>query len=197
MSATLCAPMQTDSDITTLLGQWKSGNERARDQLVPLLYAELHRMADRYVKKERSSQTLDATALVHDAYLRLVGQKLPDWESRTHFFAIAANLMRQILVERSRRFQSRKRGGGIESVTFNEALNHAPEAGGFVLDLDIALQALAEVDERKSKVIELRFFAGLTVEEVAETLGISVATVGREQRMAEAWLYREMQNDRR
>lgn len=189
--------MQTDADITTLLGQWKCGDERARDQLVPLLYGELRRMADRYVKKERSSQTLDATALVHDAYLRLVGQKLPDWESRSHFFAIAAKLMRQILVERSRRFQSHKRGSGIESVTLNEALNQAPEAGGFVLELDLALQALAEVDERKSKVIELRFFAGLTIEEAAETLGISVATVGREQRMAEAWLYREMQNGRR
>jgi RNA polymerase sigma-70 factor, ECF subfamily len=182
-----------DSDVTRLLLEWKDGNQDARNELMPLLYDELHRMAERHLRHERSAKTLQPTALVNEAYMRLVQQKLPDWESRRHFFGVASYLMRQLLVEHARRNNSQKRGGGLGSVTFNEALNFAPESSAIIVQLDDALRALAELDERKSKIIELRFFGGLTVEEVAETLGISIATVGREQRLAEAWLHREMQ----
>ena len=184
-----------DADVTRLLVDWKGGNQDARDQLIPLLYGELRRMAERYLRHERVDHTLHPTALVHEAYIRLVQQKLPDWESRKHFFGMAAYLMRQLLVEHARRHKSQKRGKGAANVSLNDALNFAPENSDIIVDLDDALKALAEVDERKSRVIELRFFGGLTVEEVAETLGISVATVGREQRLAEAWLHREMQNE--
>jgi len=184
----------TEGDVTRLLTEWNAGNQDARDELIPLLYAELRRMAERYVRDERTSATLQPTALVHEAYMRLVQQKLPDWQSRNHFFGVAAYLMRQLLVERARRHGSQKRGSGQAHVPLNEALSLAPESGGFIVDLDLALQALAGVDERKSKIIELRFFGGLTVDEVARALDISSATVGREQRLAEAWLYREMQS---
>lgn len=184
--------LSVNGDVTSLLIEWNGGNQEARNQLIPLLYAELHRMAERYVRDERSSATLQPTALVHEAYMRLVQQKLPDWQSRSHFFGVAAYLMRQLLVERARRHGSQKRGGGAANVPLNEALSLAPESSGFIVDLDSALKALAEVDERKSKIIELRFFGGLTVDEVARALEISTATVGREQRLAEAWLYREM-----
>jgi RNA polymerase sigma-70 factor (ECF subfamily) len=182
-----------EGDVTRLLIDWNAGNQEARSQLITLLYAELRRMAERYVSGERASPTLQPTALVHEAYMRLVQQELPDWQSRSHFFGVAAYLMRQLLVERARRHGSQKRGGGVADVPLDEGLSLAPESSGYVLDLDFALQALAEFDERKSKIIELRFFGGLTVDEVARTLEISSATVGREQRMAEAWLYREMQ----
>lgn len=153
-------------------------------------------MAARYLRNERDAHTLRPTALVHEAYMRLVERQLPDWESRRHFFGVAAHLMRQILVEHARHHRSLKRGQGIANVPLNEALNFAPESSAIIVELDEALKALAEFDERKSTIIELRFFGGLTVEEVAETLGISVATVGREQRMAEAWLHREMQKEK-
>lgn len=186
--------MAGDNAVTQLLVEWKAGNEAARDRLIPLLYGELRRMAERYLRRERDAHTLRPTALVHEAYLRLVQQKLPDWESRGHFYGVAAYLMRQLLVENARRHKSQKRGHGLGKASFDEALNFAPESSAIIVQLDDALRALAEFDERKSKVIELRFFGGLSVDEVAETLGISVATVGREQRLAEAWLHREMQN---
>src|SRR5205085_2532565 len=128
----------------------------------------------------------------HEAYLRLVAQNLPDWESRSHFFGVAAQLMRQILVDHARRNKSGKRGGGAPKAAFGEALNFAPESSSHVIALDDALRSLAEIDPRKCKVIELRFFGGFSVEETARSLDISVATVGREQRMAEAWLHREV-----
>jgi RNA polymerase sigma-70 factor (ECF subfamily) len=153
----------------------------------------LRRLAERYLRDERAASTLQPTALVNEAYLRLVHQKLPDWQSRSHFIGVAAHLMRQILVDHARSHNTQKRGLGAEKVTINEALSFAPERSSGVIALDDALQALAAFDERKCKIIELRFFGGLTLEDVAQTLGISVATVGREQRLAEAWLYREMQ----
>lgn len=186
--------MPGDNEVTQLLVEWKAGNEAARDRLIPLLYDEMRRMAERYLRRERDAQTLRPTVLVHEAYIRLVQQKLPDWESRGHFFGVAAYLMRQLLVENARRHKSLKRGQGLAKASLDEALNFAPESSAIIVQLDDALRALAEFDERKSKVIELRFFGGLSVEEVAETLGISVATVGREQRLAEAWLHRAMQS---
>ena len=189
--------MTIDADVTRLLTEWKAGNEGAKDDLIPLLYSELHRMAAHYIRNEREARTLQPTALVHEAYMRLVQQKLPDWQSRAHFFGVAAYLMRQLLVENARRHSAAKRGGGVANVPLDEALRFTPERSEGILDLDNALRALGEFDERKSKIIELRFFGGMTVEEVAQAMALSTATVGREQRMAEAWLYREMQGGRR
>lgn len=178
--------------VTRLLIEWKSGDMHALDLLTPLVYGELRRLADHYLRDERAAATLQPTALVHEAYLRLVAQSLPDWESRSHFFGVAAHLMRQILVDHSRRRRSAKRGGGANVLPIENALSFAPERGREIEALDDALNALAALDERKSKVIELRFFGGFSMEETAQALGISVATVGREQRLAEAWLHREV-----
>ncbi len=184
--------MSIEDDVTRLLVEWKAGNEQARDNLIPILYEELHRMAARYLRNERAAQTLQPTALVHEAYMRLVQQQLPDWESRSHFFGVAAYLMRQLLVEHARRQHTRKRGAGVANVPLDEALTFAAGSSALIVDLDDALKALAAFDERKSKIIELRFFGGLSIDEVAKALELSSATIGREQRLAEAWLYREM-----
>jgi len=184
--------MSPELDITQLLIAWKAGDQQARDRLIPLLYGELHRLAARYLRNEHAAQTLQPTALVHEAYMRLVQQKLPDWESRAHFVGVAAYLMRQLLVEHARRHNAQKRGQGFSKAPLNEALSFGAESSGVILDLDEALHALAKFDERKSRIIELRFFGGFTVEEVAQSLDLSVATVGREQRLAEAWLCRAM-----
>ena len=178
--------------VTQLLVDWGHGNKEALDKLTPIVYAELHKLAESYLRRERDAATLQPTALVHEAYIRLVAQDLPDWQSRAHFFGVAAQLMRQILVDNARKHRSAKRGGGAAKVPLTEALSFTPERSSDVIALDDALKALAEVDERKCKVIELRFFGGLSVEETAQALGVSVATIGREQRLAEAWLHREM-----
>ena len=160
--------------------------------LIPILYEELRRLAARYLRNEHAALTLQPTALVHEAYVRLVQQELPNWESRAHFFGVAAYLMRELLVENARKQGTKKRGHGVNKVPLEEAVSFASESSALVLDLHTALEKLAVLDERKAKVIELRFFGGLTVEEVAQSLDLSVATVGREQRLAEAWLYRAM-----
>ncbi len=178
--------------VTSLLVQWKTGDRQALDLLTPLVYDELRRLADHHLRNERAAATLQPTALVHEAYLRLVGQKLPDWESRSHFYGVAAHLMRQVLVDNARKRNSAKRGSGAGKVSIEEAVSFAPSKGRDIEALDDALNGLAAIDERKAKVIELRFFGGLSVEETAQALGISVATVGREQRLAEAWLHREL-----
>jgi RNA polymerase sigma-70 factor, ECF subfamily len=183
-------------DVTQLLAAWKAGDESARDNLIPILYQELRRIAARYLRNEQAAHTLQPTALVHEAYMRLVQCQLPDWESRAHFIGVAAYLMRQLLVEHARRNNSQKRGGGISKAPLSEALSFARGSSGAVLDLDAALQALEKFDGRKSKIVELRFFGGLTHEEVAQSLNISVSTVMREQRLAEAWLCREMTSGR-
>lgn len=180
------------NQVTQLLARWKNGDSAAEEVLTPLLYNELHKLARRYLQDERAAATLQPTALVSELYLRLIGQEHPDWQSRSHFFGVAAHRMRQILVEHARKHRAGKRGGGIANVELNEMLCFAPGKSAEVLALDDALNALTKFDERKAKVIELRFFAGLSVEETAQALDISVATVGREQRMAEAWLKREM-----
>jgi RNA polymerase sigma factor (TIGR02999 family) len=181
-----------ENAVTRLLIDWKSGSKEALDLLTPLVYNELRRLADHYLRDERAAATLQPTALVHEAYLRLVAQSLPDWESRSHFFGVAAHLMRQILVDHARKRRSAKRGSGAEKVSIEDAICFSPARGRDIEALDDALNALAVIDARKAKVIELRFFGGFSVEETAQALDISVATVGREQRMAEAWLHREV-----
>lgn len=178
--------------VTQLLLDWKSGNKEALDLLVPLVYQELRRLADHYLRDERVAATSQPTALVHEAYLRLVAQNLPDFESRAHFFGVASHLMRQILVDQARRRNSARRGSGAEKISFEDTVSFAPARSRDIEDLSDALDALAAFDERKAKVIELRFFGGFSMEETAQALGISIATVTREQRMAEAWLHREM-----
>ncbi len=184
--------MSAGEDVTRLLIEWKEGNRDAIDLLVPLVYDEMRRLAQHYLRDERAAATLQPTVLVHEAYLRLIAQRLPDWESRSHFFGVAAHLMRQILVDHARRNKSAKRGNGAAKAPIEEALNFAPESAPDILALNDALDALAKVDDRKCRVVELRFFGGLSVEETAQAMGISVATVGREQRLAEAWLNREL-----
>ena len=184
--------MDAAEQVTQLLVQWKNGNPQAAELLTPLVYNELRRLAAHYLSDERAADTLQPTALVHEAYVRLVEQSMPDWQCRTHFFGVAAHLMRQILVDHARQHRSAKRGSGAAAESLDEAVAFSTAKSNDVIALDDALSALASVDERKCKVIELRYFGGFSVPETAEALGISVATVGREQRMAEAWLHREM-----
>jgi len=188
--------MPAHEEVTRLLIEWKHGNQEAIDLLVPLVYDEMRRLAESYLRDERSAATLQPTALVHEAYLRLVAQNLPDWESRSHFFGVAAHLMRQVLVDHARRQKSGKRGGGAPKAAFEEALSFAPDRSPNIIALNDALESLAKVDARKVKIIELRFFGGFSVEETAQALGTSVATIGREQRLAEAWLHRELSSER-
>lgn len=180
------------NEVTQLLMDWKGGNQAALELLTPIVYNELRRLADIYLRDERNARTLQPTALVNEAYLRLVASDLPDWHSRAHFFAIAAHRMRQVLVEHARRHNTAKRGKDVPKVALNESIDFAPQHSAVILELNDALDALAKFDERKSKIIELRFFAGMSVEETAQALGISTATVSREQRFAEAWLANEM-----
>jgi len=178
--------------VTQLLFDWKNGDKEALDLLVPLVYRELRRLADHCLGDERAAATTPPTALVHEAYLRLVSQNMPDWESRAHFFGVAAHLMRQVLVDQARRRRTSKRGSGAEKISIEDTVSFSSERGRDIEELDDALTALGAFDERKARVIELRFFGGFKVDETAQALGISTATIAREQRMAEAWLYREM-----
>jgi RNA polymerase sigma-70 factor, ECF subfamily len=184
--------MDAEPQVTRLLIDWKNGDPRAVEQLTPIVYAELRRLAQHYLRDEHAGNTLQPTALVHEAYLRLVAQDMPDWECRSHFFGVAAHLMRQILVDHARQHRSDKRGAGVAPVSLDEVFVFAAEKGNDILALDEALNGLAKVDERKCRVIELRYFGGFSVEETARALNLSIATVGREQRMAEAWLHREL-----
>jgi RNA polymerase sigma-70 factor (ECF subfamily) len=179
-------------EVTRLLIEWDSGSREALEKITPLVYGELRKLAVSYLSRERDAPTLQPTALVHEAYLRMVDQNLPDLKNRKHFFGIAAQLMRQILIDHARQHHSQRRGGGAIKVPFDEGLSFAPERSAELLALDDGLKALAAVDERKSRIIELRFFGGLSVEETAEMLGVSIATIGREQRFAEAWLHKEI-----
>jgi RNA polymerase sigma factor (TIGR02999 family) len=184
--------MDPQPQVTRLLINWKNGDTGAVEQLTPIVYDELRRLAQHYLRDERAADTLQPTALVHEAYLRLVAQDMPDWECRSHFFGVAAHLMRQILVDHARQHHSDKRGAGIAPISLDEVFVFASEKSNDILALDEALNALAKVDERKCRVIELRYFSGFSVEETARALDLSVATIGREQRMAEAWLHREL-----
>jgi RNA polymerase sigma factor (TIGR02999 family) len=184
--------MDPASQVTRLLLDLKNGDPEAVDRLMPIVYDELRRLAAHYLRDERAAATLQPTALVHEAYLRLVAQQMPDWESRSHFFGVAAHLMRQILVDHARKRRSQKRGSGQSPAPLDDVIAFAPLKSDDIVALDDALTALAAVDARKCKVIELRFFGGLSVEETARALDVSVGTIGREQRMAEAWLHREL-----
>ena len=178
--------------VTRLLLAWGQGEQKALDKLIPLVHAELRRMARRYMAGERTGHTLQTTALVNEAFLKLVDSRQVNWQNRAHFFAISAQLMRRILVDYARARGYQKRGGGAQKVTLDEALIGTPERGQDLVALDDALKALAEVDQRKSKVVELRFFGGLSVEETAEVLKVSPDTVLRDWRLAKSWLRREM-----
>lgn len=182
--------MTPDPGITHLLLAWREGDRGAFDQLVPVVYSELRRLAHRYMVGERAGHLLQTTALVHEAYFRLVGLDR-NWEGRGHFFAVAAQVMRQILVDFARRRGAGKRGGGAVAVSLDEAAVSIERADELIR-LDDALQALAQIDERKARIVELRFFGGLTIEEAAEVLGVSHATVERDLKLARAWLQREM-----
>ena len=177
--------------MTGLLLAWRGGNEAALEQLVPLVHEELHRIARGCMRGERAGHSLQATALVNEAYLRLIGAQQVDWQNRVHFLAVSARLMRRILVDFARSKKYQKRGGGAQAVSLDEALV-VVEPGKDLVALDDALDALAEMDERKAKVVEMRFFGGLTVEETASALGVSPDTVMRDWRLAKAWLLREL-----
>ena len=177
--------------ITQLLHEVKAGDRRAMDQLFPVVYAELRRLADSCLRRERPGHTLQRTALVHEAYLRLVGQNQPAYQDRAHFLGIAARIMRQILVDHARKHKAGKRDGGVR-LTIDEAMDVPASRDRLMIDLDDALRELEERDEKKAKMIEMRFFGGLTAEETSAAIGLPVAEVRRELRLAQAWIEREM-----
>jgi RNA polymerase sigma factor (TIGR02999 family) len=181
-------------DVTRLLASWSHGDQAALDQLMPLVYGELRRLASSYLRHERSNHTLQSTALVHEAFMRLVGQHDVEWRNRAHFFAIAAQMMRRILVDYARAQRREKRGSGAVKLELDAALAEGLDSG---LDLDIlalngALDELSRLDSKQGRVVELRFFAGLSIEETAEVMNLSPATIKREWNTARAWLFREM-----
>ena len=178
-------------EITELLISWSKGNEGALEQLIPLVYPELRRLARAYMKRENRGHTLQTSALINEAYLRLVDQKHINWNNRAHFFAVAAQIMRRILIDHARSYKYKKRGGGALRVSLDEVAVLDDRAGDFIA-LDEALTKLAAIDIRKSQIVELRFFGGLTVEETAEVIKLAPITVMREWRAARAWLHREM-----
>lgn len=180
-------------ELSSLLRAWNSGDESALDKLMPLVYDELHRLAHWHMARERAGHTLQTTALVNEAYLRLIDTDQIQWQDRAHFFAIAAKMMRRILVDLARSRGYQKRGGNARKVTLDEALLASPEPDEELLRLDDALNALSEFDPRKARVVELRYFGGLSVEETAEVLQVSAITVIRDWNMAKLWLLEELQ----
>lgn len=178
--------------VTLLLQEWRGGDRKALDALLPLVYKELRRIAHAHLRNERPDHTLQSAALVNEAFLRLVGLDTPQWEGRTHFFAIAAQIMRQILVDYARRHRAEKRGGGACRVSLEDVTEQPRRQDVDVVALDDALTELAKIDERQSRVVELRFFAGLTLDEISVALAIAPATVQRDWTAARAWLHREM-----
>jgi RNA polymerase sigma factor (TIGR02999 family) len=188
---------ESAGEITQLLQGWRDGDRKALDALVPIVYKELHRIAHFQLRQERPDHTLQSAALVNEAYVRMVGLRPPQWESRSHFFAIAAQQMRQILVDYARRHRAGKRGGGEETLSLEDTTMLVSEKNNDVdvVALDDALTALAGIDARKAQVVELRFFGGLNFDETAEVLKVSPATVARDWTTARAWLHREMRRD--
>lgn len=184
--------MNPGPDVTHLLDEWSKGDRGALDALMPLVHEELHQLARNFVARERPGHSLQATALVNEVYLKLVGERRMQWQSRAHFIGVAAHLMRFILVDHCRRKNYQKRGGGNARVTFDESLPLTLDRGEELMALDRTLQKLSVQDERKARIVELRYFGGLSVEETAEVLSVSVATVMRDWRLARAWLRREM-----
>ena len=179
-------------DVTGLLVRWRAGDRESLDELMPLVYQDLRRIAHRYLQGERSGHTLQGTALVNEAYVRMVAQNLPQWQNRSHFFAVAATLMRQVLVDYARSHGASKRGSDVCKLSLEDAVEPAKQIPLDVVALDDALKILAAMDPQQGKVVELKFFAGLTNEEASEVLGISASTVKRDWITARAWLYREL-----
>ena len=182
-------------EITSLLLAWKSGDEAALNRLMPLVYHELHRLARRYMAVEQTGHPLQTTALVHEVYLRLVDANSVDWQDRAHFYAICARLMRRILIDFARSRNYQKRGAGFAHIQLEEAATVSQAVGSQLLAVDDALKQLAAMDSRKSEVVELRFFGGLTVEEIAAALRVSPETVMRDWKLAKAWLLRELSHE--
>jgi RNA polymerase sigma-70 factor (ECF subfamily) len=191
----MTTPSPTQQEVTQLLGAWRGGDEGALEKLIPLVQPELHRLAHYYMSRERAGHTLQTTALLDEAYLRLVDDPGRTWQNRTHFVATAAQLMRRIMVDHARERHSLKRGGGARKVTLDEAALVTETRSEELLALDEALERLAEQDPRKSQIVELRYFGGLTVEETAKFLEMSLRTVEREWNMAKAWLYRALSGE--
>jgi RNA polymerase sigma-70 factor (ECF subfamily) len=184
--------MSEAHEVTLLLVEWAKGNENALNDLMPLVYRELRQLAASYLRKERQGHTLQPTALVHEAYLRLVDQTNPNWQNRSHFYGVAARLMRQVLVDHARRKHAGKRAG--VKVSLEQAVSFQLDHSQDLLALDIGLTALQKVDPRKCKAVELRYFGGFSIEEIAQSLEVSAVTVRRDLRMAEAWLDSQMQS---
>lgn len=180
-------------DVTQLLVSWSNGDRVALDALTPVVYDELRKLAHRYLMRERHDHTLQSTALVHEAYMRLIDQKHVQWQNRAHFFGVAAQMIRRILCDHARAHQTAKRGGGAAKLSLDEALAVPGGRDLNIVALDEALRQLEELDPKQSRIIELRFFTGLSIEETAEVMGISPATVKREWTTARAWLFRELQ----
>jgi RNA polymerase sigma factor (TIGR02999 family) len=179
------------SSVTELLVASHKGDPEALNKLLPLVYDELRRVAERYLRRERPDHTLQATALVHEAYLRLVDQNVP-WQNRAHFFGIAAEMMRRILIDHARGLQAAKRGSGGIKLPLDDVINLSDERAADLIVLDEAMKALAEIDPQKSRIVELRFFGGLSIEETAEVMGLGTATIIRQWKLAKAWLYHEV-----
>jgi len=185
-------PATSPKEITRLLVAWCNGDQSALDQLTPLVYEELHRLAHHYMSHERPGHTLQTSALVNEAYVRLIDWKNVHWQNRAHFFSVSAQLMRRILVDFARSHGSSKRGGGTRVIGLDDAALISGDKGADLVALDGALASLAELDARQSRVVELRFFGGLTIEETAEVLKVSPGTVRRDWSLARAWLHREL-----
>lgn len=180
------------SPVTQLLVRWRGGDRDAFDALIPLVYDELRRIAQRYLQAERPEHTLQSTALVNEAYMRMVAQDLPQWQNRAHFFSVAAQIMRQILVDHARNRRASKRGGNVCKLALDDASEQPQQRDLDIIALDDALKTLAELDQQQSRVVELKFFAGLSIEDTSEVLGISPSTVKRDWNTARVWLYREL-----
>ena len=185
-------PYAEMSQVTGLLVRFREGDREAEAQLIPLVYAELRRLASLCLNRERGDHTLEPTALVHEAFLRLTNESQPMWQNRAHFFGVSARLMRQILVDYARRHRTRKRGGALEKLPLDEVLAFTEEKSTEVVMLDEALGRLAKQDERQARIVEMKFFGGLSVEEIAEVLEVSPKTVNRDWTMTRAWLHQEL-----
>jgi RNA polymerase sigma factor (TIGR02999 family) len=179
-------------EITDLLAQLSKGNQSAQEKLIPLVYEELRRLAASYMRRERNDHTLQPTALVHEAYLKLIGQRETNWSNRAHFFGVAASLMRRILIDHARGHLRNKRGGALQRVSLDESLGFSEERSQELLAIDEALDKLEKTDNRQSRIVTLRFFGGLTEQEIAEVLNLSPRTVQREWAFAKAWLHGEI-----
>jgi RNA polymerase sigma-70 factor (ECF subfamily) len=187
--------MEEPKDVTRLLVEWSKGDKLVLEELFPLVYAELQKIARRYLRDERRAITLQTTALVHEAYLKLIDQNRVEWQNRAHFYGVAAQAMRRILLDNARKRLANKRGQGVRHISLDdEGIEISDQKAAELVDLDEALERLAKIDPQKSRLVELRYFGGLSIEETAEVLGVSVPTVNRGWRTAKAWLYKELSN---